>query len=828
MDMDPVTAPDAGSLLELAERSAFVGFWRLDTRHHTLYWSQQMARLHGAPPGYTPSFDNVLSHYVDEHRAELQARVRACEEHGEPFDIEVQLQSLQGRRTWVRCVGQPLRDAQGAIIGCEGLVQEIAPAGYAEGTLLRHTVSMGGALGSGEAFVTVDRLGRINYANEQAEHLLAGGAGSLLGRKIWTFFQKRARLALEERFVHALEKREAIELEELDGQVVHWVELRGFPFGAGLALHLRDVSARRSAQQHLMLLEGSIARLNDIVIITEAAPFRAPGPRIVFVNEAFERRTGYTRDEVIGHSPRFLQGPDTQRAQLDRIRAALEQWERVRVDLINYTKAGEPYWVDLDVSPVWDDARRLTHWVAVGRDITERKRDEEKIQYLAFYDPLTQLPNRQMLLDRLQAAAGETGHPHEGALMFIDLDNFKVLNDTLGHQKGDLLLQQVGRRLRHCVAKGDLVARLGGDEFVVLIENTPEKPLDPLTAAQVVSQRVLDALGEPYVLPGYLHHTTCSVGVTLFGKTPSSVSELLKQADLAMYQAKAAGRNAVRFFDPEMQAVATANAALAADLRTAWRDNHLRIEYQPQVGMDGRMTGVEALLRWEHPARGLVGPDQFIPTAEETSLIIPIGHWVLEAACAQLALWAQRPERAHLRIAVNVSVRQFRHPEFIDEVVSCVRRAGILPDRLKLELTESLLAENLDAAIAKMRNLKDMGVRLSVDDFGIGYSSLSYLKRLPIDELKIDRAFVKDILTDDNDAAIAGTIIGLCRSLGLEVIAEGVETEAQRAFLAAQGCHRYQGYLFCRPLAIEQLEAFMDAAGPAAATVTPEPSSVAS
>jgi EAL domain-containing protein (putative c-di-GMP-specific phosphodiesterase class I) len=357
----------------------------------------------------------------------------------------------------------------------------------------------------------------------------------------------------------------------------------------------------------------------------------------------------------------------------------------------------------------------------------------------------------------------------------------------------------------------------------VLIENTPQKPLDPLTAAQIVSQRVLDALGEPYVLPGYLHHSTCSIGVTLFGKQPSSVNELLKQADLAMYQAKAAGRNAVRFFDPEMQEVASANAALAADLRQAWRDNHLQIEYQPQVGVDGRMTGVEALLRWQHPTRGIVGPEEFVPTAEETALIIPIGHWVLEAACAQLAVWAQRPDRAHLTIAVNVSVRQFRHPEFIDEVVSCVRRSGIPPDRLKLELTESLLADNLEATIARMRNLKEMGVRLSVDDFGIGYSSLSYLKRLPIDELKIDRGFVKDILTDGNDAAIAATIIGLCRNLGLEVIAEGVETEEQRAFLARQGCHRYQGYLFCRPLPLEQLEDFMDAK----AAATSQPSSVA-
>jgi len=822
--MDSATARGAANLLQLVERSAFIGFWRMDCRRRTLAWSEQLARIHGLAPGDAPGFERALEHYVEEHRPLLQASLRACHEDGVPFDLEVQIAGPQGRRVWVRCVGQPLRDAQGERIGVEGLVQEIAPAGHAEGTLLRHTVGMGGAPGSGEAFLTLDGQGRISFANEQAGQLLGVDGASLAGRRIWSLFQKRAQLELEERFRAALERRAGIELEEVEAQGTRWLELRGFAFGAGLALHLRDVSARWAAQQQLRLLESSIARLNDIVIITEAAPFSAPGPRIVFVNEAFERRTGYTRAEVIGHSPRFLQGRDTQRARLDRIRAALEQWEPVRVDLVNYTKAGEPYWVDLDVSPVWDASRRLTHWVAVGRDITERKTAEEKIQYLAFYDPLTQLPNRQQLLDRLEAAVAAGGH--EGVLMFIDLDSFKVLNDTLGHQKGDLLLQQVARRLRHCVARGDLVARLGGDEFVVLLENTPDKPLDPPTAARAVSQRILDALGEPYVLPGYLHHSTCSIGVTLFDGTPSSVSELLKQADLAMYQAKAAGRNAVCFFDPDMQTVATTHAMLAADLRQAWRDNKLSIEYQPQAGPGGRMLGVEALLRWDHPVRGRVSPAQFIPTAEETSLIVTIGHWVLEAACRQLADWAQRPDRRHLSIAVNVSVRQFRNPEFVDEVTALVRQAGIAPGRLKLELTESLLADDQDATIARMRSLKEMGVGLAVDDFGIGYSSLSYLKRLPLDELKIDRAFVIDILQDGKDAAIAGTIIALARSLGLEVIAEGVETEAQRQFLARQGCERYQGYLYSRPLPPAQLEAFIEGAGRSG--VTPEPSPVAS
>jgi diguanylate cyclase (GGDEF)-like protein/PAS domain S-box-containing protein len=808
MQTDPSSR--ASSLLKMLERTAFVGVWTLDLKSDRLQWSDQLAAIHDAAPGYVPPRDKAFDFYAPEWRAKIVALVEACATQGQPFDEEMQIVTLTGRRVWVRAVGHPVHDASAAVIGVEGAVQDIAPQGHRTGTLLRHAVSMSGAMGSGEAFATVDRDGRFTYVNEEAEQLLHRAGRELLGLPIWSSFQKTVRMRLEEQFRRSCAAGTVLEAEELDANLSSRIEVRGYPFGAGLALHLRDVTARHKSQEHLRLLESSIARLNDIVIITEAGPFREPGPRIVFVNEAFERRTGYAPEEVLGRTPRLLQGPGTQRSELDRLRAAMEQWEPARVDLINYKKSGEAFWVDLEVSPVWDEARKLTHWVAVGRDITERKMAEEKIQYLAFYDPLTRLPNRQLLLDRLQRALSDHDRPREGALMFIDLDNFKVLNDTLGHQKGDQLLQLVAERLRSCVARGDTVARLGGDEFVILLENSGYKPLEPTAGARIVSERILARLGEPYVLSGHLHHSTCSIGVTLFGRAPWSVSELLKQADLAMYQAKNAGRNTVRFFDPEMQAVVTANATLATDLRQAWREGQFLIDYQPQVGADGRMTGVEALLRWRHPNREMVPPAHFIPTAEETSLIVPIGRWVLEQACAQLAEWSRHPQRSHLSIAVNVSVRQFRDPSFVDEVMTAIANSGIAPHKLKLELTESLLAHGIEVTVAKMGSLKAMGVTLSLDDFGMGYSSLSYLKRLPLDQLKIDREFVKDILTDANDAAIARTIIGLAQSLGLGVIAEGVETQAQRAFLAQQGCYEYQGFLFCKPLPIDELEAFME------------------
>jgi diguanylate cyclase (GGDEF)-like protein len=443
-------------------------------------------------------------------------------------------------------------------------------------------------------------------------------------------------------------------------------------------------------------------------------------------------------------------------------------------------------------------------------DVTEKKEAQERINSLAFFDPLTDLPNRRLLLDRLKRAIASSARTESyGALLFIDLDNFKTLNDSLGHEIGDLLLQQTAKRLVDCVREGDTVARLGGDEFVLLLETLSTQVQDAASAAEAVGEKILAELNLPYLLAGLTGHSSPSIGVTLFMDHKGSLEDLLKCADLAMYQAKEAGRNTLRFFEPEMQAAITARAALESDLRKAVQNGEFILHYQPQVDQAGNLTGCEALVRWQHQQRGLVSPMMFIPVAESTGLILQIGRWVLQTACSQLRAWSDRPLVNQLTIAVNVSARQFYQTDFVDEVVSILKQTGANPSRLKLELTESLLVSNIEDVITKMHNLKAIGVGFSLDDFGTGYSSLSYLKRLPLDQLKIDQTFVRDILTDPNDAAIANMVIALARTLGLDVIAEGVESIPQFEFLAAQGCHAYQGYLFSKPIPIEKFEEFV-------------------
>ncbi len=444
------------------------------------------------------------------------------------------------------------------------------------------------------------------------------------------------------------------------------------------------------------------------------------------------------------------------------------------------------------------------------REVAERKMADDEIRNLAYHDALTRLPNRRLLFDRLQhAIAASSRSGRYCALLFIDLDNFKTLNDTLGHDAGDLLLQEVSRRLATCLREGDTAARLGGDEFVVLLENLSENAQEAATQAETTGEKIHGALNQTYQLANHEYNGTPSIGVTLFTDHQDTVDELVKRADLAMYHAKSAGRNALRFFDPQMQAVITTRATLEAGLREALLKQQFLLYYQAQVDSQGHVTGAEALLRWQHPQGELVSPMEFIPLAEDTGLILLVGRWVLETACAQLALWAACPELAHLMVAVNVSAREFHHKDFVDQVKSVLVTSGARPQRLKLELTESLLLHDVEDTIVKMTALRAEGVSFSLDDFGTGYSSLSYLKRLPLDQVKIDRSFVRDVLTDAYDSAIARSVIDLGRNLGLGVIAEGVESGAQRDFLAANGCQNYQGYLFSRPLPLHEFEKFV-------------------
>ena len=534
--------------------------------------------------------------------------------------------------------------------------------------------------------------------------------------------------------------------------------------------------------------------------------------RVLAVNDNFQRDFGWTRAEMEGRTAIEvgLWVDPMQRQQwaemLGRHGRTLNfetLWRHRNGELRNVSIAGER--IELDGAPCI---------LAYTTDITERKAAEEQIQRLAFFDPLTNLPNRRLLLDRLDhAIAACLRHQSLGALLFIDLDNFKTLNDTYGHDKGDLLLKQVSTRLINCVREGDTVARLGGDEFVIMLEDLSSNAMEAATQAETVGRKIMTALNESYEIRPLSFQSTPSMGVTLFGAQHENLEEPIKRADLAMYQAKSAGRNTIRFYDPRMQAMVAARAALERDLRLALQLDQFVLHYQPQVQRGGLVSGVEVLLRWLQPERGMVAPAEFIPLAEETGLIIPLGVNVLQLACEQLARWAGRPGMAHLTLSVNVSPRQFQQEDFVQQVLGVLERTRAPARQLKLEITESLLIANVDDVIAKMTLLKAYGVGFSLDDFGTGYSSLSYLKRLPLDQLKIDQGFVRDILDDPNDAAIARMVIVLAESLGLEVMAEGVETIEQQQALHAQGCHAYQGYLYSRPLALAAFEQLTTQAG---------------
>ncbi len=665
-----------------------------------------------------------------------------------------------------------------------------------------------------DGVVQMDSEGIISGWSKQAEAIFGWTSEEAVGRALReTIIPVRHREAHQRGLNHflatgkgpVLDRRVEIEGLHREGREFP-IELaisateteRGFEFNA----FVRDITSRRKAEADLRI--AAIAfETEESIVITDA------NGNALSVNQSFTQTTGYTVDEVAGKSPFIFKSDRNDPKQFQIMWAALENTRHWEGEIWGRRKNGEEFLEWIRFTGVSDEAGQITNFVVVSSDITQRRKSEETIHQLAFYNPLTGLPNRRLLVDRLKKsiASSERSRKH-GALLLINVDNFKSLNDTLGHDVGDMILQQIAQRLTVCVRTEDTLAHMGGDEFMVMLARLNVDADDSAAQAEAVGEKIRVALSQGYQVADSNHRSTASIGATLFHAQNASVDELLTQVDLAMQKSKESGRNAVHFFDPAMQTAVLERAALEVELRRGIESHQLVVHYQAQVVESGRVTGAEALVRWRHPARGMVSPAEFIPLAEETGLIFPLGEWVLRVACTQLALWAARPDTAHLTIAVNVSAKQFHAPGFVETVLAAIRQTRADPNRLKLELTESLLVSNLEGVIEKMFALKARGIGFSLDDFGTGYSSLSYLKRLPLDQLKIDQSFVRDILVDPSDEAIAKTIVALGRSLGLGVIAEGVETQAQLDLLARINCHAYQGYLFGRPMPIGEFEMF--------------------
>ncbi|AOV18810.1 hypothetical protein BJI67_16355 (plasmid) [Acidihalobacter aeolianus] len=565
----------------------------------------------------------------------------------------------------------------------------------------------------------------------------------------------------------------------------------------------RDITQRKRIREALQASETQFRTLFDTSPIGIA--FCRDGA-LVEANTAFKVLHGYAGEEnLIGRRFASFFVDDGQRLE--------EQYRRYESSAMGESFSSEavarkkngtefPVLVSLQRVHMADGETTFAYMI----DFTELKQREEEIQELAFYDQLTKLPNRHLMIDRLTLALSNAERSkHYGAVLMIDLDNFKVINDTLGHDYGDLVLQQVAVQLQNCLRPGDTLSRLGGDEFLVILESLADVEGAAVRETESTCQRLLHALGQPFMLDGKPYRISACIGATLFNNADLTLDDRIKQADIAMYQAKNTARNTMQFFDPRMQESINRRATDESDLYTAIENGQFELHYQIQVDGDGTPTGAEALIRWRHPERGLVSPAEFIPLAEETGQILPIGRWVINAACAQLRLWQSDPLMRHLTLSFNISSRQFQQPEFPRIVRRALQRHAAPADHLKIELTESVLLDNAEHAIAVMQQLRELGIRFSLDDFGTGYSSLQYLKRLPLDQLKIDQSFIHDISTDSGDLSIVQAIMAMASKLGFEVIAEGVETHEQRELLASIGCFAYQGYLFGRPVSATAL-----------------------
>ncbi len=747
---------------------------------------------------------------------------RELAEHGAIREFECQFKRKSGTTIWVSINCRIVRGGDGRALFTQGFIQDITNRRQAE-MLLRDSEeryrSTFEQAAVGIVHTSLD--GQFLRCNARFAEIIGYPAEEIAGltfQKITAPNALAPSVGILEKFLSGEIAIAAWEKQYIrkNGTLI-WVRMTVSiqRDGEGRALHFiavaEDINSLKETEQLLEAASKATRRSEECYRTAFQNSFdavtinRLDDGAYLEVNRVFLDDLGYERDEVIGRSSLEL-GIWADASDGVKLREVLSAKSICRnLETRFRKKNGEEIWAMVSASVIDIDGTPCVF--SITRNISDAKLAEEKIRNLAFYDPLTNLPNRRQLMDRLELSmTSSVRHGGKQALLFVDLDNFKALNDTLGHHMGDLLLQGVARRITSCVRKAGMVARLGGDEFVVTLENLSENAEEAAAQAKNVAERILATIARPHLLEGQEWHNTASVGIVVVGGEQRETSDVvLQHADIAMYQAKVAGRNAIRFFAPAFQAAVNARAEMEAELRRAINEHEFVLFYQPQLA-NKRVIGAEALLRWRHPRRGILSPAEFIPLAEETGLILPIGAWVLEAACAQLAAWAADERRAAITIAVNLSARQLGQPTFVEDVLAALNKTGANPRRLKLELTESMLVHNFEDVVLKMTALKSHGLSFALDDFGTGYSSLSYLKRLPLDQLKIDQSFIRDLLADSNSSVIAQTIISLSQAMGLSVIAEGVETEEQRDFLVQMECHSFQGYLFSPPVKVDEFE----------------------
>ncbi|MCX7108675.1 MAG: EAL domain-containing protein [Proteobacteria bacterium] len=792
---------------------AKVGGWNLDLTTDTLTWTEETYLIHEVDPHFQPQLEDAINFYAADARPVLKESIERTLTQGESFDLELPFITAKGNHLWVRAIGNAGR-VDGQIVRLYGMFQDITERKATERQLRLTQFAVGRFVD--EVYIIRDDI-RFQYVNDTACRTLEYGREELMTMTvpdIDPFFNNMAEAVA---CWQAIKSAGSITLESLhrsrSGRVypveVHnnFIEYEGEGYVCSIC---HDITARKTAEAQLMeaLTELQLFRtaLDNMpsYIYTKDTQYR-----YTYANRPLLDFFGRTAETLVGcDDTDFFPSETVRRLREIDSHVLLGEQAVYEFDIASAESGRRVYW-DVKTPIHQPQSPSICGLLGISTDITELKNAEEEIKRLAFYDLLTQLPNRRLLLDRLQQALATSVRSRlYGALLFIDLDNFKTLNDTLGHDKGDLLLQEVASRISACVRECDTVARLGGDEFVVMLTGLDGGAQGATARTQKIGRKILGMLNQVYYLAGHEHYGSASMGITLFAGHSSSLDELLKQADIALYQAKAAGRNALRFFDAQMQSSITARAALIHDLRHALAKKQFQLFCQIEAGHNQKIIGVEALLRWHHPDSGMIPPQEFISLAEETGLIQPIGQWVLESACALLKSWGEISDRRHLHLAVNISTRQFRQPDFVNGVLEMVRDTGIDPSKLMLELTENVILVELGDTTAKMNTLKQVGVRFSLDDFGTGYSSLAYLARLPFDQLKIDRSFVQNIGVKPADEVIIQTIIAMADKLGIGIVAEGVETEAQRAFLEQHGCPVCQGYLFGKPMPLAEFEEY--------------------